>query len=231
MQRRIARVRRGADPAAYRGGSLRRLLGQCGVIACGRGALRWEFRVITRRRVVYVHGYDPQGPQGYYGLFGHLLKRASELWQVKPDLGALASESSDIACWRVTTSGPNWRVVTNYDFVRYEDIILANMAQPIVRQLLRALHWMIDDLVTGTTVRTFRARWSFGMHQLVLQALMVAWIAVPVVAGALVWCTARSLLGWHALVLLVIAAMAAIAVFIALRPLAERWFVIRVNNH
>jgi hypothetical protein len=93
--------------------------------------------LITRRRVIYVSGYDPQGPQGYYALFGSQLKRACALWHSKFVLGPLVIESADIASWTVTMGGPNWQVFTQYDFVRQEDIINTNCAEPIIRQISR----------------------------------------------------------------------------------------------
>jgi len=187
--------------------------------------------LITRRRVIYVSGYDPQGPQGYYALFGSQLKRACALWHAKFVLGPLVIESADIASWTVTMGGPNWQVFTQYDFVRQEDIINANCAEPIIRQISRAIRWMLDDLATGTTFRVFRANWQFGMHHLVLQLLLLTWIATSVAAGTLAWYIARHKVGVAAPISLAMSVAVFFAIFTALRPLADRWLVIRVNNH
>ena len=187
--------------------------------------------MITRRRVIYVSGYDPQGPQGYYALFGSQLKRACALWHAKFVLGPLVIESADIASWTVTMGGPNWQVFTQYDFVRQEDIINANCAEPIIRQISRAVRWMLDDLATGTTFRVFRANWQFGMHHLVLQLLLLTWIATSVAAGTLAWYIARHKVGVAAPISLAMSVAVFFAIFTALRPLADRWLVIRVNNH
>ena len=187
--------------------------------------------MITRRRVIYVSGYDPQGPQGYYALFGSQLKRACALWHAKFVLGPLVIESADIASWTVTMGGPNWKVFTRYDFIRQEDIINANCAEPIIRQISRAVRWMLDDLATGTTFRVFRANWQFGMHHLVLQLLLLTWIATSVAAGTLAWYIARHKVGVAAPISLAMSVAVFFAIFTALRPLADRWLVIRVNNH
>ena len=187
--------------------------------------------MITRRRVFYVHGYDPQGPQGYYALFGSSLKSACALWNAKFALGPLVIESADIASWTVTMGGPNWEVFTRYDFVHYEDIINANYADPIVRQIARAVRWFIDDLATGTTFRTFRASFRFGIHHLVLQLLLLTWIGTSVASGAFAWATARYGLDLYASMSLGISVAVFFAIFMALRPVADRWFVICVNNH
>lgn len=187
--------------------------------------------MITRRRVIYVSGYDPQGPQGYYALFGSQLKRACALWHAKFALGPLAIESADIASWAVTVGGPNWQVFTRYDFVRCEDIVKANTAEPAIRQISRAVRWMFDDLATGTTFRVFRANWQFGMHHLVLQLLLLTWIATSIAVGTLAWYIARHSLGVPTSISLAMSAAFFLAIFMALRPLADRWLVIRVNNH
>jgi len=190
-----------------------------------------EYSLVTRRRVIYVSGYDPQGPQGYYALFGSQLKRACALWHAKFALGPLAIESADIASWTVTMGGPNWRVFTRYDFLRCEDIINANTAEPIIRQISRAVRWMLDDLFTGTTFRVFRANWQFGMHHLVLQLLLLTWIATSIAAGTLAWYFARHRVGVAIPISLAMSVAVFFAIFMALRPLADRWLVIRVNNH
>ena len=186
---------------------------------------------LIRRRVIYVSGYDPQGPQGYYALFGSQLKRACALWHTKFVLGPLAIESADIASWTITMGGPNWQVFTRYDFIRQENLINANCAEPIIRQIFRAVRWMLNDLATGTTFRVFRANWQFGMHHLVLQLLLLTWIATSIAAGTLAWYVARHRVGVATPISLATSVAVFFAVFMALRPLANRWLVIRVNNH
>jgi pimeloyl-ACP methyl ester carboxylesterase len=90
---------------------------------------------------------------------------------------------------------------------------------------------MLDDLATGTTLRVFRASWRFGMHHIVLQLLLLIWIATSMAAGTLAWYVARHKLGVPASIGVGISVATFFATFMALRPLANRWYVIRVNNH
>jgi pimeloyl-ACP methyl ester carboxylesterase len=187
--------------------------------------------VVTRRRVVYVPGYDPQGQRGYYDLFSSQLKRSSALWHTKFGLSPLSTESADIAFWTLTMGGPNWTVLTRYDFVRIEDIVDVNIAEPIIQQIIRGIRWMLDDFVTGTTFRTFRANWQFGTHLILIQVLLLAWIGTSLALGVLAWTTARYELGLSNPISLGMLAAVFISIFMALRPLAERWLVIRINNY
>jgi hypothetical protein len=186
--------------------------------------------MIMRRRVIYLHGYDPMGPDGYYGLFRSQLRKAAALWNVKADISPLTVESRDIATWSITSRGPNWKVHTQYDFVRWEDIINKYTSEPLARQAVRAICWLIGDLVTGTATRTFRASWRFGAHHLVLQLALLIWISISAAAGVFIWWALHGR-GWLNAASLPIALAESIVVFLAMRPLAERWFVIRVNNH
>ena len=187
--------------------------------------------MIKRRRVIYVHGYDPQGAVGYYGLFAHGWKKFKNVWSVKSKLSPLKIESDDLATWTVTTSGPGWEVFTDYEFVRYEDIITENMNLPIVWQIIAALKWVLGDLISGATARIIRASWRFEMHHILFQLLLVVWIVFSFLAGWFALIIARDTLGLTMWVAVPLAVAIGIGVFYALRPFVDRFFVIRINNH
>jgi len=187
--------------------------------------------VIRRRHVIYVEGYDPQGAEGYHSLFARSWKRFLKNWGFEARLGELALESQDFAHWDVEAAGPNWRVATRYDFLRQEHIIRANMAEPMLRQVPRALAWTFDYLVTGTIVRVLFASWEFGLALLHFQ-LMVVWSLVLSIGGG--WLIGRAALnhfGELGPVQLLISVIAALVIFWAMRPLARQWSVIQISNH
>jgi hypothetical protein len=186
--------------------------------------------LIKRRHVIYVHGYDPQGPAGYYRLFEREWKKFKKTWPVTSELGKLEVDSPDFAHWDLTTSGSNWTVVTRYDFLRYDEALAANLSQPLYRQIPRALRWMIDDAVSGATVRIIRATWRFWLHQFLLQLGLLVWLALAITAGWIVAHVATTYLATPFPIALVTGIAAGIAAFLALRPLAHSWYIIRLNN-
>ena len=139
--------------------------------------------MIRRRHVFYVEGYDPRGAEGYYDLFRRSWKRCRGAWHFGGELGELMLDSDLIAHWDIEAAGPNWRVATRYEFLRLEGVIGANMAEPMWRQIPRALAWAAGDLVSGTTVRIFRAAWRFGLHLLYFQMLLLLWLGLALAAG------------------------------------------------
>jgi hypothetical protein len=186
--------------------------------------------LIRRRHVFYVEGYDPQGAAGYYRMFRREWKRFVDTWRVTSTVGEPVIDSDDFAHWNVDTAGPNWRVETRYEFLRMEAFIGGNMAQPLVRQVPRALRWMAGDLACGVLLRIFRAAWRFGLHLIFPQLLLLAWILTSVGGGTMVGIAAARWAGVPPFAAVILGVAAGVAIFAALRPLADRWFVVQVTN-
>jgi len=189
-----------------------------------------ERAVIRRRHVFYVEGYDPQGAEGYYDLFQRAWKRTRKTWAFDGQLGALTLDSDVVAHWDITTTGPNWRTATRYEFLRLEGIIGRNMAEPMRRQLPRALAWAAGDVANGTMLKIFRAAWRFELHLLYFQLLLLSWLGLALAGGALTSLAAAKLAGVPQLAAIAIGIAGAPVVFSLLRPLADRLQIVQINN-
>jgi hypothetical protein len=187
--------------------------------------------LIRRRHVFYVEGYDPQGAEGYYDLFQRSWKRFLKIWPLQTKLSPLAIDSEFFAHWEIETSAPNWQVHTRYDFLRQEQFIRANMAQPMLRQICRALGWAVDYHLSGALFRVFCASWRFGLVLVHFQMMLLWWLALSAGGGALVGCGLSHYLGMSALLSAGIGIVAVFLCFWLLRPLADRWFVVQINSH
>jgi hypothetical protein len=185
--------------------------------------------VIRRRHEFYVEGYDPQGAVGYYDLFRRAFERSRKTWGFGGKLGDLVLDSDLTAHWDIETSGPNWRTVTRYEFLRLEGVIGRNMAEPMRRQLPRALAWAVGDIASGTMLRVFRAAWRFEVHLLYFQVLLLLWLALAAGGGALAG-LAASAFGLPRVAAIAIGIGSALLAFRLLRPLADRLQVVQINN-
>jgi hypothetical protein len=190
-----------------------------------------ETSVIRRRHVIYVEGYDPQGAKGYYRLFERGFARFLKLWPLRALLGPLVVESQNFARWDVEANAQNWSVSTRYDFLRQEHIIRGNMAEPLWRQLPRAMGWAANYVLSGALWRVFRASGYFGSVLLYFQTMVLLWLGLSVAGGWFAGLAASRFAGTPLAGNIVIGLGAALVIFVLLRRLALRWFVIQINNH
>jgi pimeloyl-ACP methyl ester carboxylesterase len=199
--------------------------------AGGHTDLESEHRVgtVRRRHVLYVEGYDPRGAEAYYQLFQRSCDRFRKAWSVEQTLAPFEIDSDDFAHWSLTTRSAGWQVATRYDFLRLERHIRADMYGPMVRQIIRGVGWLIDDLVSGTQWRIFRSSWRFGVHLLSIQALLVIWLALAAAIGLAAAFVVSSFGQPLALVIATGVTAAAVTLF-ALRPLAHRWYVSQITS-
>ena len=182
---------------------------------------------VRRRHVVYVSGYDPRGAQSFFDLLGRTCERFNKLWPITATLHAVDMDADDIARWRLDLRGTDWQVATRYDFLRMGNFIVADMAQPMPRPLLRGLSWYAGDVVSGAQFRIFRAAWRFALHLLCFQLLILAWAAAAPVA-AVAAAGMCHVAGLPTIASVLIALVAGLATPFALRPLADRWRVVQI---
>jgi hypothetical protein len=185
---------------------------------------------IRRRRVIYVSGYDPRGAQGYFDLFRRTCERSQRLWPVSFALQPPEIDAEDFAHWRLDARASTWQVATDYDFLRLESFIRADMAQPTPTQVVRALAWLLDDVGSGALLRIFRASWRFGLHLLCFHLLSLAWVAAAAIVATIAGFTVADYFGWPIWLAVVSWLVAAGLVVFALRPLADRWRVTQIAN-
>jgi hypothetical protein len=184
---------------------------------------------VRRRHVVYIAGYEPRGARGYYKLFERECDRFQRVWPVALTLRPGDFDTGDFARWRIDAQASNWQVSTAYDFLRLDKFIQSDLAEPLVRQIPRSLGWIVDDLVSGAQLRIFRASWRFGLHLLVVQLALLAWLSVAAAIGGMAGYLTDGL-GLSARVGIAAALLATLASFLALRPVASRWGAIQIPS-
>src|SRR3954447_6634168 len=105
--------------------------------------------LVKRRHVLYVPGYDPRGVAEYYRMFRTQLWRFCDLYSVRATMTKIeAAENRRSVRWTIETTGANWKVATNYEFLRWEDIIRSDFARPVWWAAIAALRaisvWLLD---------------------------------------------------------------------------------------
>lgn len=90
------------------------------------------------------------------------------------------------AAWRVETAGPNWRVSTTYEFLRWDDLVAADMARPFWVRVVLMLRCFGEHLGDGTLLRVARGSWRFCLVYLTSVAVLLARAVVPLLVLLLV---------------------------------------------
>src|SRR5438874_6635873 len=119
--------------------------------------------VVAKRLVFHVGGYDGgMRPDVMHRRFVRELRRFERTWSVQ----ASASEprlGDDQSAWQVTTTGPNWRVETDYRLLRWDDIIDADAGRPMWQRLALGVLTFLDFVAAGALWGYFRLNWRYAL--------------------------------------------------------------------
>jgi hypothetical protein len=127
---------------------------------------------VQHRHVIYVQGYDPRGLAQYYRMFRTELRKFGRLYQLTAAITRPQSApDGESASWSIETQGShethetkdaNWQTRTDYDFLRWEDLIQRDLQWPIWRTvgLAIAIYWRL--VFSGTIARFWKAHWRFA---------------------------------------------------------------------
>ena len=171
---------------------------------------------VQHRHIIYIGGYDPRGLAQYYRMFRTELRKFARLYGVtttitRPQSADNGEMAAEMASWTIETSAADWQTKTEYDFLRFEDFIQRDLAQPIWRIVFHAVWIYLRLIVRGTAFRFFASSWRFATFITWPHIVLLAEaICVGVVAYAVRW--ALDALGIPDLFSIAVAA----AVFVAL---------------
>jgi pimeloyl-ACP methyl ester carboxylesterase len=137
--------------------------------------------MIARRHILHVSGYDPVEPRRLHRRFKRELAIFARTWK----LDAAASDAHATGtgtAWSVTTSGPGWRVETDYETLDWDDIVRRDLAVSMVRRLCHAVPAIADFIFTGTAFRYVVASNRYALFFLVplVEFLLFATVAALV---------------------------------------------------
>ena len=115
-----------------------------------------ERTTVSKRLVLHVGGYDPITPHaGAQRRFVREIARFQLIWSVKASIDGLR-DGADAMKWSVTTTGPNWRVETDYHLVRWDDVIETFSRRPIYWRIPLGIVAFLDFVVSGALLGYLR---------------------------------------------------------------------------
>jgi hypothetical protein len=148
-------------------------------------AARFSFtlaRMIGRRHVYHLAGYDPIDPASQHRRFVRQLAILKRTWNVDAAASALEGDATR-AWWQVSARGANWQVDAVHELLPWDDIIRGDLAGPLPARLLNAARAYFDFIATGTMFRYIMANpryagfFLFPLLQLALFAAVAGFVA------------------------------------------------------
>ena len=141
---------------------------------------------VSRRLVIHVEGFDPRLPADYCGAFAQEYRRACDLYGLKGEVGDVKGKADDlIAAWPVTTDGAGWQVETDYRLLRWDDIVLEDMARPAWWKIVQMYRTTGVSMLNGAFGRIMRVNWRFALLSLAPLLLITFWILLGTFFGVL----------------------------------------------
>jgi hypothetical protein len=136
-----------------------------------------EPKVVKKRDVVFVCGYEISRPEGHHRRFAKELPVFEAAWNVKTELSPpVVDAKTNVSIWNLKTIGPNWQVDTDYRMFWWGDIIAPDFELSDARRLVVGFRALFDFVFSGAIIEYFRTNWRYALFFL-----------YPYVLMALVW--------------------------------------------
>jgi pimeloyl-ACP methyl ester carboxylesterase len=138
--------------------------------------------------VFHIPGYDPVSPQEFQNRFIRQLGYFKRTWDIEAE-AVVAKAAAGFPAWKVEASGPNWRAVTDFELLAWDDLIQQDSERSQLSRLGRSVRSYADLIATGTLLRYASAnRRYFGFSILpLLHLLLVLGLALGFAAALRFW--------------------------------------------
>jgi hypothetical protein len=142
--------------------------------------------LITWKRLVFhVGGYDPVTPERVRARFMRELRRFERTWAVNASVSESEIEADKIA-WDIGTSGPNWRVHTRFQFVRWDDVMDTVHRRPMWQRIPLGLLSFADFIAAGALWGYIRTNWRYALFFIYPLLLFTLFVVAAFFAGLLI---------------------------------------------
>lgn len=148
---------------------------------------------VRTRRVLFVHGYDPQKPEHYRRFFALELRKFCKTWgafaRVSP--GFEQAPGAIGASWVVSTRAGAAQVETTFEVLRWDDIVARDFAIPLPLKLFHGQMTLWHMFASGLFMRfaqvapwyAFAWFYPFAAYMLCTAASVLAGWGLAVLAG------------------------------------------------
>ncbi|HEV8691477.1 MAG TPA: hypothetical protein VGQ91_14350, partial [Ideonella sp.] len=142
-------------------------------------------RRVRRRHVLYLSGFDPQGPGHYHALYAQQAALQTKVSGCRLDVGS-RQRAGDNAAWDVRwqSAGDDVQVDTRYEFLRWDDIVRQHWPRGQWRLLQVTLSTTARMVANGSLWRIWQTSWP-AFVALTAPAGLIALVLLAVIGIAL----------------------------------------------
>jgi hypothetical protein len=137
--------------------------------------------LVHKRCFVQMTGYEPVGPEHQHRRFVREMGRFHKTWNLAGTASPpLLSADGAVASFTVETSGPDWRVTTDFHHFRWDDFVATDMARSDWWRFPLGIAALLEFVLTATVVRYFKVAWRYGAFSLypAIYILGTAWLSI-----------------------------------------------------
>jgi hypothetical protein len=136
---------------------------------------------VRKRCFVQMTGYEAVSAEHHHRRYIREMARFEKAWNLHGKVSPLTlSADGYVANWTAETWGPNWRLVTDYYYFRWDDIVAADSAVSDWWAFPLGLAALLEFLLTGTAIKYFIVAWRYGFFFLspLVYILGMIWLAI-----------------------------------------------------
>ncbi|HSI49980.1 MAG TPA: hypothetical protein VLA61_17035 [Ideonella sp.] len=161
---------------------------------------------VRRRHVLYLGGFDPQGPAHYHAMYQREAAKQAAVSGYTLSVGPRQRAGALAATWALSWQGPNGEVCeTDYEFLRWDDFVRQHWPKGQARLIGMTLQTTWRMLANGSLWRMLQTSWPAF---LAISAPALTVLGVVIMLGLLfaaaLGAQAASASGWPALAVLVL---------------------------
>jgi len=181
-------------------------------------------KLVRKRLVYYVSGFDPRGPSWYYGTYRRDAPKQAALSGMKIEVGPREAPGEHVTAWTVRAEAQGQPTETRYSFLRWDDIVRRYWPRGTLRMSLLA-PWNVWRFIRrGVLGRVLRTSWPTFICGTLPLAFLLALLVGGLIVGGLVGWLVQTLFGLPWWTVLLVALAVVVAAFAVGVPILDRKF-------
>ena len=123
------------------------------------GKSQAPLRLVGRRRVVHISGFEPIGVDGLDRRMKSGLRKFAALWGATATTSEPAiSDDGRVVTWEVDSVGPNWSTHCRYTVLRWDELMQPYTGRSWLGRVASGYKALFEFIVTGTLTPLFQGQ-------------------------------------------------------------------------